>query len=96
VDEAKPLQPTLAVSSLYSPSHPMRGNQAVLPTPQVCWPHPSNQGVGTGLGSIWDAGDPVIWDGRISTGAEKPAEANSAAVTAAADGDGLEPSRNSV
>jgi hypothetical protein len=35
-----------------------RGNQAILPTPQVCRPHPSNQGVGTGLGSIWDAGNP--------------------------------------
>jgi hypothetical protein len=36
----------------------------------------------------------VIWDGRISTGAEKPAaaEANTAAVIAAADGDGSEPS----
>jgi len=48
--------------TLYSPSRPMRGNQAVLPTPQVrhgpSRPHPSNQGVGTGLGSIWDAGNP--------------------------------------
>jgi hypothetical protein len=43
---------------LYSPSRPMRGNQAVLPAPQVRRPHPSNQGVGTGLGSIWDAGNP--------------------------------------
>jgi hypothetical protein len=36
----------------------------------------------------------VIRDGRISTGAEKPAaaEANTAAVIAAADGDGSEPS----
>jgi hypothetical protein len=40
--------------TLYSPSRPMRGNQAVLPTPQVRRPHPFNQGVGTGLGSIWD------------------------------------------
>jgi hypothetical protein len=45
----------LSRSTLYSPSRPMRGNQAVLPTPQVRRPHPSNQGVGTGLGSIWDA-----------------------------------------
>jgi hypothetical protein len=49
---------THAQNSLYSPSRPIRGNQAVLPTQQVRRPHPSNQGVGTGLSSIRDAGDP--------------------------------------